>query len=232
MGCDIHAIVQVKQPDGNWKTAEFDHPDYGKVGYSWVEEPKTKDFSDLLGRSYDLFAILADVRNGRGFAGSDTGDGFDSISARRGLPEDFEQDRFFDEDGPCSESYDGVWLGDHSHTWITLDEFLNFDWSKTTKKRGWINACEYRRMLAAGDKWPNSWSGGVFGGNIKKVPIDELKTLAVGETDGEPLRTIYSVYEWEVTYREAVWDGYWDAFMALKELGDPKDVRIVMGFDS
>ena len=44
-------------------------------------------------RNYDLYSILADVRNGYGFAGSDTGEGFKVIRGYsqdhlRGLPED------------------------------------------------------------------------------------------------------------------------------------------------
>ena len=40
-----------------------------------------------LSRDYNSFAVLGDVRNGLGFAGVKTGEGFNYITARRGLPD-------------------------------------------------------------------------------------------------------------------------------------------------
>ena len=69
MGCDIHSLAQVRK-NGKWvtvlQTVAGDH------------------------RNYDTFAVLADVRNGYGFAGCDTGDGFEPISEPKGFPSDFE----------------------------------------------------------------------------------------------------------------------------------------------
>ena len=66
------------------------------------------------GRSYYLFAILADVRNGSGEV--------EPIDYPRGIPDD------------ASSGYKYVvdrWDGDgHSHSYFTLDELINFDWSK------------------------------------------------------------------------------------------------------
>ena len=74
MGTDIYPVVEVRDVNGAW-TAIM--PPGEQRHTSW-------DF----GRSYDCFAVLAGVRNGRGFAGVDTGDGFNPISKPRGLPND------------------------------------------------------------------------------------------------------------------------------------------------
>src|SRR4030095_12024926 len=80
-------------------------------------------------RRYSLFGILGNVRNGSGFAGVDTGDSWPSITDRRGLPADSPIDinRESDYDEPDGKH----WLGDHSHTYVTLDELLAFDWDGT-----------------------------------------------------------------------------------------------------
>jgi hypothetical protein len=67
MGTDIHSIAQV-QVDGKWRT----------VAVGIGGDP----------RSYNMFAMLADVRNGYGFAGIKTSDSFPVIHERRGLPSD------------------------------------------------------------------------------------------------------------------------------------------------
>ena len=121
MGCDIHFFVEVKQADGSWKSVdEWEVED----GYTYV--PYEKAFYN--GRNYDLFAILADVRNGRGFAGCKTGDGFNIIDEPRGLPNDVSS-----EVKSQAESWDG---DGHSHSWFTLAELESFDWDQTTKHEG------------------------------------------------------------------------------------------------
>lgn len=77
------------------------------------------------GRNYNLFAILADVRNGRGFAGSYTGEGFNPIAEPKGIPNDLSPE--------VTESFH-YWEGDgHSHSWFTLQDLLDYDWDQNTK---------------------------------------------------------------------------------------------------
>lgn len=92
MGTDIHSVIQV-QADGAWRTV--------------AQRPGKDD------RNYDTFAVYADVRNGVGFAGISTGEGWTPIAQPRGLPPDFEVWR---------ESHHGTWMGDHSYSWLTLAE--------------------------------------------------------------------------------------------------------------
>ena len=70
METDIHSIAQVRR-NGSWET----------VAISVCGDP----------RSYNTFAMLADVRNGRGFAGIKTSDGFPYIHKPRGLPADLKE---------------------------------------------------------------------------------------------------------------------------------------------
>lgn len=66
-------------------------------------------------RNYWLFSALADVRN----YGSIT-----PISEPRGFPEDFEVDGDMHS---MPYSGRGVWLGDHSHSWLTIEELIAWD---------------------------------------------------------------------------------------------------------
>lgn len=124
MGADIHLVTQVRQPDGTWRDVE---PDYrcpacqgtGKYGTSpacaWCGGSGKGGQYDW--RDYRIFALLADVRNG---------DGVEPLAAPRGLPADFDVD---DARGPNHLEHGGMWMGDHSHSWLTVAELsAHQDW--------------------------------------------------------------------------------------------------------
>src|SRR5687768_8031889 len=98
MGTDVHAVWQAKK-DGRWVDIES----------RWDQR-----------RHYFLFAWLADVRNGFGFAGIPTHDPIKPVAARRGVPADFNVEAYESGNGP--DDYDAPWLGDHSFSWLTADE--------------------------------------------------------------------------------------------------------------
>ena len=78
MGTDIHVICQVKD-NGKWidnPIKIFPHYDFE------LKSDVLKDFPNDT-RDYDWFSVLANVRNGRGFSGIKTGDGFSFISEPR-----------------------------------------------------------------------------------------------------------------------------------------------------
>lgn len=87
-------------------------------------------------RNYDVFAILADVRNGRGFAGVKTGEGFVPISEPKGLPSNVSEEVKKESD---------YWEGDgHSHSYLTLQDLLTYDWhGQKTKKAGMVTKISY-----------------------------------------------------------------------------------------
>lgn len=137
-------------------------------------------------RNYDVFGVLADVRNGTGFAGVDTGDGFEPISEPRGLPVDLSEEVLAalarngqdatgeyvggseeDEDDWSDATEKCGWLGEHSFSWVTLREVLEYDWSRATKKRGWVDPWNFELYRRNGS--PYSWSGGISGANVNHV---------------------------------------------------------------
>lgn len=217
MGCDIHMVAQVREC-GQWKTVQWPNEWFGK----WDDEPEmtARAYSD---RNYDVFAILADVRNGVGFAGIETGGGFVPIAPYRGFPRDF----VVHED--CHE---GVSMGDHSFTWLTLAEVNAYDWTAVTTHYGWIQTEERRPMLAEGRSVPTSYCSGVSGGQILRVTIQQMdEGIANGLAD-QFGQCWYARLEWPETCAESAGLFYSEWIPKLSQLGSPDDVRLVMGFDS
>ena len=134
MGTDIHGVWQAKK-DGRWTDIESNY---------------SQD------RHYFLFAWIGNVRNGFGFAGCKTHDPLEPLTDCRGLPEDFVMDvdnyahpiddlaimdprrRKWYEEGEPKE----VWMGDHSHSWVTVDEVLDAS-DQGTAKEGWVSLKVY-----------------------------------------------------------------------------------------
>lgn len=249
MGTDIHIRVQVLRKYENtdfltgqtscgeyWLT--INPPNWWEYD-GWVTESiketedkynKTKSVEalcSLLGlkrewysrRNYNLFAILANVRNGYGVAGVSTGSGWkNSIAPNRGLPE-----------GEVAERSDEeVWLGDHSFTWMTLQELLNYDW--TGNKSTLYGVVELDKFVPG--KIPTNYCGFVFGHNT--VTIEE------SEVDGYVYKEGTKVYvrqKWERTAAEAAGYFYETVIPNLKRLANEQnlsyhELRLLMGFDS
>lgn len=127
MGCDIHLRVEIleddKWVDGNLYTADKDLVEF----YN--------------GRDYNLFGILADVRNEH-FMGA--------IDEPRGLPND--AIAFHIED---LENCDY-----HSQTYFTYQELLRaIDKYSTTKHSGFISPADNEKLLKYGES-PSEWCQG------------------------------------------------------------------------
>jgi hypothetical protein len=172
MGADIHMHTEVKR-NGKWEY-------HGEGPYT--------------DRNYDLFAILADVRNGRGFAGCKTGEGFIPLADPKGLPDDVS-----DEVKVEAEQMGG---DGHSHSYFTLEELQDPQpecgyvghgrgrgayWKLTTKKMGWMQESEYLAWVESGRKPPTSYCGGAYGGNILSLPeesyIERTKILKASKKE-------------------------------------------------
>ena len=185
MGTDIHVVAQAK-----------------KEG-EWVDIPSQLD----IGRHYNLFAHLAGVRNGSGFAGCDTGSSVTPIQECRGYPTDF----IVDEDDHRGEK----WLGEHSHGWVTADEIFLHDWSQGVE-RGIISIDQYNNWDGG---MPESWCGGVFGDSydVANGPQDITDKTTHVRVSWDRITSDFNYFTNEVM--EMV-DTY------------GRDVRIVFGFDS
>lgn len=235
MGCDIHLYVEV-QRDGKWQSADKWTADEDEPGR------KTVRYHDRLytGRSYDTFAILANVRNGSGFAGCDTGDGFKPISEPRGLPADVSP-----EVAAESESWgpDG-----HSHSHLTVAELLAYDWTQETKKRGWVSGPEFfewSRWQRQQGEGPETYSGGVWGQSVQHVTAQEMERrvedlLKTVPSDYQQRKTAvqtrladyHCCVEWGTPYYRQAQYFLAQVMPRLWRLGKPEDVRIVFWFDN
>lgn len=233
MGCDIHLYVE-KKVDDVWISVDK------WTGNNTGDGRMTVECDDEFynGRNYDLFAILADVRNGRGFAGCYTGEGFNPIAATRGLPEDVCE--------AVKAEYD-AWDGDgHSHSYFTVEELLKYDWTQKTKKSGWVSSLEFYvwdRWSRSKGEGPNSYSGGIGGPKVEKVSIEEMEArmksldLPTGQDEAkeiirEKMCHVYCQVEWEVQYSHECNQFWVDTIPKLLHVGKPEDVRIVFWFDN
>lgn len=234
MGTDIHLYVERRNGSG-WESC--DQWDKDENYPDRVSVPYYKHFYDA--RSYDTFAILADVRNGYGFAGADTGDGFIPISEPKGLPDDMS----------LQLAEEAAAMLEHTPTWLTLRELMDYDWTRVTKKRGWVNGPQlkqwssYERQRGHG---PSSWCGGIDGPRIEKITEDEMHIRIKNVVDlfkgrdwqemesalVERLGHAYCQVSWEIPYYRAASEFLSDVIPRLWRLGAPDDVRIVFWFDS
>jgi hypothetical protein len=90
MGCDIHPHFEVRR-NGRWEAHSVQTKYAAGGSGDGTDHIDWNSFSGdalFVGRNYDLFAMLADVRNGAGFAGCDTGDGFVPVADPKGFPAD------------------------------------------------------------------------------------------------------------------------------------------------
>lgn len=218
MGCDIHSIAQVFK-NGKWETV------LGDVGGD--------------DRNYDSFAIMANVRNGYGFAGVETGEGWPFISEPRGLPVDLKLNDEGDADCPPyrreyqkedDEPNTTKWLGDHSHSWLLLSEMENFAETVLSKmeyeKTGVVELPMWRALVAEG-KNPTCYSGGISGRGL--VTVDQ-------EDAAEGVPCTHVQMRWKIKPMEELYTfpRYIEKLREIREkyAVGPNDVRLVFGFDS
>jgi len=210
MGTDIHGVAQRRTAAG------------------WQDVPS----SSWHHRDYQLFAALAGVRNGRGFAGIKTGDAIDPIAEPRGLPPDFEvigdqhplpKDvweayplaKYYE---PGEEGYGSLWMGDHSHSWLSADEILAWrDRAPIVWKTGVLARPEFEAWRPGSA--PEAYCGGVSGPGVVIVDMAEAK-----ERPSSHVRV-----SWHEGLRERL--GYF--FAEVERLrAEHGEVRLVFGFDS
>lgn len=235
MGCDIHLFVEAKAngkwgPKDAWEMDTDCEPPALKVPYG-------KRFYD--GRNYNLFSILANVRNGYGFAGCKTGVGFVPIAMPKGMPDD------------ASEAVAGEsesWGEDgHSHSWLTLREILEYDWTQTTTLRGYVDALSFREWMHSrrdGGFGPKSYCGGVGGSSVKIISHDEMESQikaiekresqyqAITEAIKKDMGGMYANLEWQEPYYRSGREFLGETVPRLLRFGDLDSVRIVFWFDN
>lgn len=212
MGCDIH-LYQEQKIDGSWKSTDVWSDKY-KEGRLSVA------YDDMVyhERNYNLFSILADVRNGHGFAGVKTGAGFTPISEPRGLPKDVSKQ---------VRSASDDWSGDgHSHSWLTVREILDYDWNQKTVLSGWVDVREYQNWKRRGQ--PESWCGSIVGGGVRHVTAAEMDAAIEAKADTSGM---HCEVEWTRYYHQCA-GSFWKAIGMALHKAAPEDVRFVFWFDN
>lgn len=200
MGTDIHSTFE-KKVDDEWVEIDLDYDDYDSPYY--------------LKRHYLLFSVLADVRNGYGFAGCKTYDPVIPISEPRGLPPEYKSNM------PVGWEDNFKW-GEHSQSWLLGSEILDyFNNPQSTKREGIITA--EQRKDWDGVSRPDDWCGDAFGSGIEVCYDPELS-----------LDVFYEGYtHYRVKWNTDILDelGYFKDL--IQELVDEHgEIRMVFGFDS
>lgn len=214
MGTDIHGVFQ------KWD------------GKRWVDIPSKYQGH----RHYQLFAVLAGVRNGVGFAGCPTGEAIKPIAEPRGYPEGFAvQDDMHPVDNvdkmtawrrECHEKYEKdkpleIFMGDHSHSWLTGEEMLKwFKKAPVVTKVGIIDRAEYAKWNGKGE--PASYCGGVGGPGV--LIVDDTRASMKAQPDWT-----YVSVTWKQSLRKELAYFFDEVQRLQKEHGK---VRFVFGFDS
>lgn len=168
MGCDIHmSVYRRDSSDDAWTVA----PDV-----YWDN------------RHYRVFAVLAGVRNGMGFAGCKTGEPVVPIAEPRGVPEDlvslgpnyaaldeeaadyYEQcDRLYEKAKETLGDFGGY---DHTPSWLLLSEIEAYNWDQAAVSSGVVGLDEFRRYQA--EARPRTWSGSISGPGIVHISAEEM----------------------------------------------------------
>jgi len=232
MGADIDLYVEKRHANGEWELifpssdmAEQLHGEWGK-DQNYID--KMSGWAWYSQRNYGLFALLANVRNRFNI---------ESPWKYRGMPAD---SQLKDND---LERYG------HSTSHVTLRELLDFDWSTSVLKSGWVGASEYQEFKEKGA--PRSYSQGVGGGTAKHVTNEEMDALFDNDvivekplpTEDRPEQRVwtstdgnsyFTKVEWHESLREPCGSFLTWTIPALKEFTkdtDPADIRLTYWFD-
>ena len=213
MGTDIHGVFQR----------------HDKATGQWHDVPSHYEQD----RHYQLFAVLAGVRNGRGFAGIPTGEAVTPIAEPRGLPSDFAMDddahplATVEHMDPGRRKYHQAdekleqWMGDHTHSWLTGSEMLAWaEKAPKVVKTGVLDRAVYEAWDGASR--PPSYCGGISGRDVVLVNDNAV------EKERTPNWT-HIQCTWQSDLRVELAYFFDEVARLVAEHGD---ARFVFGFDS
>lgn len=168
---------------------------------------------NMLGRNYEMFGLLFGVRNYSGF---------NPIAPNRGFPKyDKHQTSKSQNRIETLREHDKYGDDGHSVSWITLEEINKIDWTKTSDVYG-----ERIHVYDSGDTETCSFT------HSSELSDDDLKTLE----NNHELKKNNKTYRLEKTkYFDALsddWKALFDMMRALAKNDLPKNIRLVVWFDS
>lgn len=178
-------------------------------------------------RNYELFAILADVRNRYGIK---------PIDEPRGLPEDVSR--------YIKKRSDKWGVDAHSHSWMNLADLDSYNWDATYTDSGFVDVRGYKSFKEKGS--PNQWCQGASGARVEHITNKEMDNIVNATIPlGDPRvlsgdipfgdKHYYTHVTWQWTRAYTAGSFYTDTIPALRALLDKKgveDVRIVFWFDN
>ena len=197
-------------------------------------------------RNYTLFAILAGVRNGYGFAGCYRHEPLTPVAEGRGLPDWLETEEggeytpelynpwYGSRWGEKDEKEFGCWLGDHSRTHMTLDEILSWEgWNNYIVQGGVLTKEHYVETICQGTN-PEQWCGGVSGGDTNVVEEQVMNSLLLAGGSAKNITHIQCKWKSDQTLRE---DYSWflgeiERIKREYPTEEGEEIYLVVGFDS
>jgi hypothetical protein len=153
-------------------------------------------------RNSALFAILSGI-----FNTAYSAEEYQPISVPKGLPDDVSQEVKIWSD----------WFGEggFGHSWLLLQELLEFDWHQTIKKQAMVSKKVAPLFEGGNNRFPFS-----------QWPADEPISYSRCSRDGVTVN-------WIETYAESAGSEFLETTIdRLKSFGSPTDVRIVFWFDN
>ncbi len=236
MGCDIHPVVQVRV-SGQWQDVSL-----GSDRSERSEHP-------VATQDYEVFSVLADVRNQWDIV---------PIGSCRGVPYDFQVVEGFhpclDHSGKVLEERTGssgvswslsdamdacqdcIWMGEHSYTWVSLQELLDYNWDAIVHEKMTVLWVHYVKWVQAGRQgFPQEWCASASGSNVVVVAEAELPSVPIEELHNVKVEYGKQVYvKTQTALPLSYICGHFcqDVIPWLQTLGESNDVRIVMGSDS
>lgn len=237
MGCDIHMYVEHKNSDGTWEPVKGPNPwirfyenciqnaysDEHKESCQKSLEKERQEpyrFNEWIydGRNYCLFAILANVRNSFNIS---------PIVAPRGVPSDVS--------AYVQQEVDNWGWGIHSHSYLTLDEIVNYNWDNNfCEREAWVSENTYLEFKHGGSPYPSF--GDVDGGHVRKVLNKEMDRIIEDKYPWEKDYSFYTPIRWKETYAQNAREflDNINAFIEREHIQKEnyKNYRIVFWFDN
>lgn len=170
MGCDIHVLTEAYNERIGWYNTDDwrINPYFGQDKY----EEKYEINPVYTDRNYELFTVLADVRNYH--------HNIKCICQPKGLPDDMSEE---------TKDYTDKWESNgHSHSWFTIKELYEYwlEMPKTVKRTGILVGDVLKKFDEDGEK-PSEWCQGYWGNEkseqrtweVEYNPLDEFIKKAI-----------------------------------------------------
>lgn len=226
MGCDIHVVAERRLADGRWEAwGTFKDDD----GYFCQAGPRQYGNEIYEGRNYRLFTVLAGVRR--------DSDSIPQIAEPRGVPED------------CSPEVRRYMENvDHTPSYVTLRELLDFDWTQeieVTGAVGWPEFVDFMVMREVNPHHqPNSWCKWTSAPTIPEaegvrrfheLDHEQRRQIRAGLSRYNDMASTYVQTSWSVPLFVSCQEFLTTTMPRLWQFAkglDPANVRLVFYFDS